>query len=150
LVLAGTFGCYGLIRKTAPIGSLEGLTLETLIVALPALAFLIFKETSGGGAFIHAGTSSTLLLAASGLVTAVPLLLFASGARQITMVTLGILQYIAPTIQFILGITVFGELVSPQRLAGFALVWLALAIYTLESAVIGGRQVRARMATGKV
>jgi chloramphenicol-sensitive protein RarD len=146
--LAGSFGCYALIRKTASIGSLEGLTMETIIVALPALAYLLFIESSGGGAFIRAGLPTTLLLAASGIVTAVPLLLFAAGARQITLVLLGILQYIAPTIQFILGITVFGETVTPQRLVGFALVWLALVIYTLEG-IVGGRMARARVAAGK-
>ncbi|MEI7646266.1 MAG: EamA family transporter RarD [Chloroflexales bacterium] len=143
IALAVSFGCYGLLRKTATIGSLEGLTLETIIAALPALAYLLFIGTSGGGAFVRAGLGTTLLLAASGIVTAVPLLLFASGARQITMVMLGILQYIAPTIQFILGVTVFGETVTPQRMVGFALVWLALAIYTLEGAVVIRQRARA-------
>jgi chloramphenicol-sensitive protein RarD len=147
LALAGSFGCYALLRKTASIGSLEGLTLETIIVALPALAYLLVVEVSGGGAFIRAGLPTTLLLAASGVITAIPLLLFASGARQITLVLLGILQYIAPTIQFILGVTVFGETVTPQRLTGFALVWLALALYTFEGVVVGGQ--RARVAAGK-
>ena len=146
LALAVSFGCYGLLRKTASLGSLEGLTLETIIAALPALVYLLFIGTSGGGAFIRAGLSTTLLLAISGIVTAVPLLLFASGARQITMVLLGILQYIAPTIQFILGITVFGETVTPQRLIGFGLVWLALAIYSLEGGVISRQKARARVA----
>ncbi|MBX0329355.1 EamA family transporter RarD [Oscillochloris sp. ZM17-4] len=144
IALALSFGCYGLLRKTAPVGSLEGLTLETLIVALPALIYLAVIESSGGGAFVRAGLPTTLLLASSGIITAVPLLLFASGARQITMISLGILQYIAPTIQFALGVTVFGETVTPQRLIGFGLVWLALAIYTLEG-LIGGRR-RARVA----
>ncbi|NNJ12008.1 EamA family transporter RarD [Chloroflexales bacterium ZM16-3] len=148
LALAGSFGCYGLLRKIAPIGSLEGLTLETLIVALPALIFLLFIESSGGGAFVRAGLPTTILLAASGIVTAVPLLLFASGARQITMISLGILQYIAPTIQFALGITVFGETVTPQRLIGFALVWLALGLYTLEGMLVGGRRARVAAAGG--
>jgi chloramphenicol-sensitive protein RarD len=138
LALAGSFGIYGLLRKTATIGSLEGLTLETIIVALPAAAYLLSVEAAGGGAFVHAGLPTTLLLAVSGVVTAVPLLLFASGARQITMTSLGILQYIAPSIQFALGITVFGETVTPQRLAGFALVWLALALYTAEGLFRGG------------
>jgi chloramphenicol-sensitive protein RarD len=140
--LAVSFGWYALLRKTASIGSLEGLTLETIIVFLPALAYLLFIEVSGGGAFIRAGLPTTLLLTASGVITAIPLLLFAAGARQITLVLLGILQYIAPTIQFILGITVFGETVTPQRLVGFALVWMALAIYTLEGTVIGRRMAR--------
>jgi chloramphenicol-sensitive protein RarD len=149
LSLAISFGCYALLRKTASIGSLEGLTLETMLGFLPSLAYLLFVGSAGGGAFIAAGPTTTLLLVASGLVTAVPLLLFAAGARQITLVLLGILQYIAPTIQFILGITVFGELVTPQRLLGFALVWLALAIYTAEGVVVGGRRSRVQAAAGK-
>jgi chloramphenicol-sensitive protein RarD len=140
LALAVSFGCYGLLRKTASVGSLEGLTLETMLAFLPALAYLIFVESTGAGAFIYAGPLTTLLLIISGLLTAVPLLLFAAGARQITMVSLGILQYIAPSIAFALGITVFGEVITPQRLLGFALVWLALALYTLEGVVVGGRR----------
>lgn len=132
LLLAGTFGLYGLIRKTASLESLSGLTLETLLIAPPALLFLIYRELSGGGAFVHAGLASSLLLAGAGLVTAVPLLLFASGARQITLTTLGLLQYIAPTMQFTLGVMVYNEPLSPQRLVGFAIVWLALIIYTFE------------------
>ncbi|NTV64707.1 MAG: EamA family transporter RarD, partial [Oscillochloris sp.] len=146
LLLAGSFGIYGLLRKTAPVGSLEGLTLETLLATLPALVYLIYLQAAGAGAFGHADSLTTILLAASGIVTAIPLLLFASGARQITMVLLGILQYIAPTIQFILGITFFGEQVTPQRLVGFAMVWLALVIYTLEGLLISGRLTRARAA----
>ncbi|MEI7772893.1 MAG: EamA family transporter RarD [Chloroflexales bacterium] len=143
LALAFSFGCYGLLRKTASLGSLEGLTLETIIAAVPAVAYLLFIEASGGGAFVRAGMGTTLLLVASGIVTAVPLLLFASGARKITLVMLGILQYIAPTIQFALGVTVFHEAVTPQRLVGFALVWLALAIYTFEGAAVFRQRARA-------
>ncbi|GAB4187134.1 MAG: EamA family transporter RarD [Roseiflexaceae bacterium] len=141
LLLAGSFGWYGLIRKTAPLGSLEGLTLETIIVALPSLAYLLFLEWQGVGSFAHADLSISLLLAASGIITAMPLLLFAAGARQIPMVTLGILQYIAPTLQFLLGVFVFHEVVSQQRLIGFGLVWCALVIYTIEVA-IGTRRMR--------
>jgi chloramphenicol-sensitive protein RarD len=146
LSLAVTFGCYALLRKTASIGSLEGLTLETIMGFLPAAAYLLFVHSSGGGAFISAGPTTTMLLVASGLITAVPLLLFAAGARQITLVLLGLLQYIAPSIQFILGVTIFGEVVTPQRMVGFALVWLALAIYTIEGVASGGRAARARAA----
>ncbi len=144
LVLAGSFGLYGLIRKTAPISSLEGLTLETLIAFVPALGYLIFLESQGQGSFLHTGLSTSLLFIASGVVTAVPLLLFASGARQITMVLLGILQYIAPTLQFILGVTFFHEVVTPQRMIGFILIWIALTIYTTEGLIVGGRAARAR------
>ncbi len=146
LVLAGTFGSYGLLRKTAQLNSLEGFTLETVAMFPLALGFLIFTEMTTGGALVHAGWGTTLLLASSGVITAVPLLLFASGARRVTMTTLGLLQYIAPTLQFFLGVTLYGEKLTTQSLVGFALVWLALAIYTIEGAVSGGRASRARTA----
>ena len=106
LTLAGTFGLYGLLRKTATLNSLEGLTMETLILFVPALAFLLYQEFIGVGTFAHTGLTTMLLLAAAGAVTAMPLLLFAAGARRITMTSLGILQYIAPTLQLLLGILV--------------------------------------------
>lgn len=133
LTLAGSFGCYGLLRKIAPLGSLEGFTLETLLLFAPALGFLLYREALGAGAFGHAGLGTALLLACAGVVTAVPMLLFASGARRITLTSLGILQYIAPTIQFLLGVLVYGEALTAARLIGFGIIWLALAIYTLES-----------------
>lgn len=144
LILAGSFGIYGLLRKTAALASLEGFTLETLVMVLPALIFLIATEINGGGALFHADLSTNLLLIGSGLITAVPLLLFAAGARLVTMTTLGLLQYIAPTLQFSLGVLVYGESLTPQRLLGFSLVWIALAIYSLEGAIQGGRAARAR------
>jgi len=150
LLLAGSFGLYGLIRKTASLESLVGLTLETLLIAPLALAFLIFQEVTGAAAFAHMGWGVSLLLAGSGLVTAIPLLLFASGARQITMTTLGLLQYIAPTLQLLLGVTLYGETLSPQRLAGFCLIWLACAIYSFDGfARAGAARARAQTAAGK-
>ncbi|MFV9504061.1 MAG: EamA family transporter RarD [Oscillochloridaceae bacterium umkhey_bin13] len=146
LALASSFGLYGLLRKTASLASLEGFTLETMVMFLPALAFLIFTEINGGGALFHADLGTNLLLMASGLITAVPLLLFAAGARLVTLTTMGLMQYIAPTLQFLLGVLVYGEDLTPQRLFGFGLVWLALAIYSLESAIRGGRAARARRA----
>lgn len=133
LLLAGTFGFYGLIRKTAPLGSLEGLSLETALLTLPALAYLVILEGAGHGAFGRAGAATTLLLAGAGAVTAFPLLLFASAARSIALATVGILQYIAPTLQFLLGVLVYHEPFSSARLAGFAIIWLALAIYTADA-----------------
>lgn len=146
LALAGTFGGYGLLRKTAPLNSLEGFTLETMAMALPALAYLGFVEATVGGAMFHSDLATTLLLASSGVVTAVPLLLFAAGARRVTMTTLGLLQYLAPSIQLFLGVAVYGEALSPNRLVGFALVWAALAVYTLEGVLVGGRMARAAQA----
>lgn len=135
LALACSFAGYALLRKTAVLGSLEGFTLETLLLFLPALAYLVYRDLLGSGAFGHTGTATSLLLACAGLVTAGPLLLFAAGARRLTMTTLGILQYIAPSIQLMLGVLVYGESLSATRLVGFCLIWLALAIYTLEGIV---------------
>jgi chloramphenicol-sensitive protein RarD len=149
LTLAGSFGLYGLLRKTAPLNSLEGLTLETLLLFLPALAYLLFQETNGVSAFGHAGLLTTLLLAFSGAATALPLLLFAAGARSITMTTLGILQYIAPTLQFLLGVLVYHEPLTLARLAGYCLIWLALAVYTADGLLRAGKAGQLRAATSK-
>jgi len=132
LALAFTFGLYGLVRKVAPLGSRYGLTLETGLLFIPAAAYLAALEFNGTAYFGHAGLATTILLALLGVVTAVPLLLFASGARQVPMTTLGLLQYIAPTLQFLTGIFLYGEPVTPARMMGFAIIWTALAIYSLE------------------
>jgi len=133
LSLAITFGFYGLMRKVSPLQSLEGLSLETAALSLPAIAYLAYLQVSGGLAFGHAGASTTLLLAGTGVVTALPLLLFAHAARQVKLATMGILQYISPTFQFCLGVLVYGEPFTAARLWGFAPIWLALIIYSLES-----------------
>jgi chloramphenicol-sensitive protein RarD len=132
LGLAFTFSFYGLLRKVSPLGSLEGLSLETAVLSLPAVAYLVYQDTAGGAAFAHAGAATTLLLAGTGVVTALPLLLFAHAARQVTLATIGILQYIAPILQLSLGVLVYDEPFTPTRLLGFAPIWLALAIYSLE------------------
>lgn len=139
LVLALSFGVYGLIRKTAPLGALEGLALETLLLAplvLPALAWLAWR----GDSVVATGSAATLgWLVLAGPLTALPLLLFASGARRISLTTLGVLQYIGPTIQFGLGVWLFREPFDPARLAGFGFIWAALVIYTLEGTVVPRR-----------
>lgn len=140
IALAVTFGGYGLVRKLAPLDSLEGLTMETLLLFVPALAYLLFLEWSGAGAFGHAGMRTTLLLALVGAPTALPLLLFAAGARRISFTTLGLLQYIAPTLQFLLGVLVYHEPLTRERLVGFCLIWLALLVYTGEGLLRGGRR----------
>lgn len=142
LTLAGSFGLYGLLRKTAPLSSLEGLTLETAMLFLPAAGYLFYLQLVGRGALGDVGGESTLLLLVSGVVTATPLLLFAAAARRITLTLLGIMQYIAPTIQFLLGVLVYHEPVSGARLIGFGLIWLALAIYTTEALLHGTRGAR--------
>ncbi len=146
LALAGSFGLYGLLRKTAALNSLEGLTLETLLLFLPALAYLLYLEAIGSAALGHADAATTALLVCSGMATAAPLLLFAAGARRITLTSLGILQYVAPTLQFLLGVLVYGEPLSSARLFGFCLIWIALLIYTAEGVLRSGRAARLRPA----
>lgn len=132
LILTFTFGLYGLLRKVSPLGSLEGLSLETAVLFLPALGYLAYREAAAGASFGHAGGVTTLLLVGTGPVTAIPLLLFAAAARRVRLSTLGILQYIAPTLQFLLGVLAYGEPFTAARLLGFVPIWLALVIYSVE------------------
>jgi chloramphenicol-sensitive protein RarD len=135
LGLAGSFGTYGLLRKTASLGALEGLALETAVVAPVALvALAVISAPHGGLPGLFAGMDNATVgwLLFAGPLTAVPLLLFAAGARRITLATLGTLQYLSPTIQFLLGVTWFGEPLEPMRLAGFVLIWLALLVYSAD------------------
>ncbi len=133
LVLGITFACYGLLRKVAVLGPLEGLTLETIVLGPLALAALAFWARQGTGTFPSAELATNVWLIALGPITAVPLLMFAAGARSLSMTTLGLLQYIGPTIQLAVGVWVFNEPFTPARLIGFACIWLALLIYTLDS-----------------
>lgn len=133
LTLAATFGSYGLLRKTASLGSLQGLTLETLLLFPLATGYLFYLEMRGVGSFGHPGWPTSLLLAGAGVATAIPLLLFAAGARQISLTTLGMLQYIAPTGQLLVGVLIYSERLGGQRLTSFAMIWTALVIYSLES-----------------
>lgn len=132
LLLAGSFGIYGLMRKTATLGAVEGLALETLLLA-PVAAVLLAVWTWQGGTALAAADPSTLgWLLLAGPLTAVPLLLFAAGARRIPLATLGMLQYVGPTVQFGLGLWVFREPFERARLGGFLLIWAACALYTAE------------------
>jgi chloramphenicol-sensitive protein RarD len=133
LVLAGSFGVYGLLRKVATLGALEGLTLETLILVPAAVVGLWFLQASGRAVFPAPDPAANLWLAIVGPVTAVPLLLFAAGARRLPMATLGIVQYLSPTLQFLLGVWLFHEPFSAQRLLGFCLIWAALLLYTADA-----------------
>lgn len=141
LALAVTFASYGLVKKLAPLGALHSLTLETGLLFLPALGYLMWMGQSGEGAFIQQGAAITILLAISGVITAVPLLMFGAAARRVALSTLGILQFIAPTCQFLLGVFVYGEAFTLARLAGFACIWLALLIYVAEGLFTQHRQV---------
>lgn len=139
LALAVSFGTYGLVKKLSPLSSLYGLTLETAVMFLPALAYLVFLEVQGSGSFGHTDLLTTLLLAFSGVVTAVPLLLFASAAHSIPLSMIGILQYIAPTLQFLLGVFVYKETFTTERLIGFCIIWFALLLFSLGGLVQRGR-----------
>ena len=132
LVLAFTFGLYGLIKKITPVNSLHGLSLETGILFLPALLYLLFVERQGTGLIGHTDWMVTSLLFLTGIVTALPLLLFAGAAKLINLSTLGILQYIAPTMQFLIGVVIYNEPFTQARLIGFSIIWIALLFYSLE------------------
>ena len=132
LVLAFSFGSYGLLRKIAPLDSLDGLTLETGILLLPALVYLAYANSVGQGAFLHSGAVSDVLLVGAGPVTTVPLLLFASAARRIPLSLMGVLQYIAPTLQFLFGVLLYREPFERSQLIGFVLVWGALVVFGAE------------------
>lgn len=138
LVLAASFGTYGLLRKTTAIDSLGGLTLETLLLVPLAGGYLLTLAASGQGSWAGAGDLRILLVAA-GPLTALPLLSFAAGVRRIPLSLLGILQYLGPTLQLGLGVLVFDEPLPLSKLLGFGLIWLAVAAYTLEGAMLGPR-----------
>lgn len=133
LTLAASFGAYGLMRKTAALGALEGLSFETLILFPFALGYLVWLTMHGENSFLTTPSDTTRwLLVAAGPITAIPLLLFAFGARKIPLSVLGLLQYIGPSIQLTLGVFFFHEVFSTGRLVGFVLIWSALALYAAE------------------
>jgi len=133
LSLAVSFGFYGLMKKLAPLGSLYGLTLETALVFPLALIYLAFVGFNGTSSFLHEGALTNILLIGTGLVTSIPLLMFASAARQIPLTMIGVLQYVAPTLQFLIGVFLYHESFDKSRLIGFGLVWLALVIFWVEN-----------------
>jgi len=133
LALAGSFGSYGLVKKKAPLPSLEGLALETAVMLVPAVLYLIALHANETGVFLRSGATTDLLLVAGGIVTVIPLLLFATAVRRIPLSVVGILQYIAPTIQFLLGVFAFKEPFTRTQLSGFGLVWIGLVVFTLDS-----------------
>ena len=147
LILGATFGAYGLLRKTAALAALEGLSLETMILFPLALVYVVWLTAHGQNTFINSGSDGTRwLLAAAGPITAIPLLLFAAGARKIPMAVLGLLQYLSPTMQALLGVWVFHETFPAARLVGFVIIWAALALYVGEGLWVNRR--RAAVAIG--
>jgi chloramphenicol-sensitive protein RarD len=133
LTLAASFGTYGLLRKRSPLGPLAGLTLETLLLAPLAVALLWWRAQAGTGALGQAPAVTQTLILCAGVVTAVPLLLFAYGARRLRFSTLGLLQYVAPTVQFALGVWVYHEAFDRARAQSFAFIWAGLALYTADT-----------------
>ncbi len=135
LSLAVTWAFYALLKKLAPLGSLHGLTLETAVLLLPALIYLLGSETQSEGVFLHHNLNTDMLLIATGIATSAPLLLFALAVSRIPLSLVGILQYIAPTIQFLIGLLLYREPFDNQRFIGFILIWIALAVFALEGFV---------------
>ncbi|UCC52348.1 MAG: EamA family transporter RarD [Anaerolineaceae bacterium] len=137
LTLAFTFAFYGLLRKTAPLAAAEGLALETAVLFLPAVFYMLLLFRTGTASFAQGNLQTTLLLIGVGVVTAIPMLLFAAAARRITLTNIGLLQYIAPTMQFLLGVYVFNEAFGKEQLMGFGLIWMALLVYSAEAVWVG-------------
>ncbi len=133
LVLACSFGGYGFLKKSVPVGAVTSLAVETLVLLPAALVGLAVFEASGDAAFLHGSAGRDVLLVSLGVVTAVPLLLFGSAARRIPLSLLGLLQYLTPTLQLLCGVLVFDEPMPPERLAGFVLVWVALTLLAVDA-----------------
>lgn len=147
LLIAMTFGFYGLMRKTATLGALEGMSLETMLLAPLAVVALLWAGPSGPGSQWPAHDAHTwLFFLLSGPVTAIPLLLFAAGARRVPLSTMGFLQYITPSILALMGVFLYGEPFAGPRAVGFVFIWVALALYTAEGLWAGRRAAAARAA----
>jgi chloramphenicol-sensitive protein RarD len=133
LLVAFSFAIYGFLKKKADLGAFEGLGMETAILFPVALSFLVALQLRGDLTFGHDGPGNAVLLIGTGVVTAIPLLLFGAAATRLSLTTIGLLQYLGPIIQFIVGLTIFDEDMTDARWAGFVLVWLALVIFTLDA-----------------
>ena len=133
LTLGVSFGFYGLIRKIAPVGSLVGLTVETLLLSIPALVYLFYLDSHGAGSFLRVSLKLDLLLMGCAIATATPLLFFTLGARRLCLSTLGLLQYISPSCMFVLTVFLFREPFAKAQVVTFLIIWTALAIYSTDS-----------------
>jgi chloramphenicol-sensitive protein RarD len=142
LVLAFSFGSYGLAKKKANTGAVESLTVETMVVGPVALGYLLWLGAQGASTFSQDGVGHAALLASTGLVTALPLVCFGGAATRVTLTTLGLLQYLTPSLQFALGVLLYHEPMPTMRWVGFGLVWLALVVFTAESISHRRRQLR--------
>ncbi|WP_044400756.1 EamA family transporter RarD [Acidovorax temperans] len=151
LLIAMTFGFYGLMRKTATLGALEGMSLETMLLAPLAVVALLWAGPSGPGSQWPAHDAHTwLFFLLSGPVTAIPLLLFAAGARRVPLSTMGFLQYITPSILALMGVFLYGETFAGPRAVGFVFIWVALALYTAEGLWAGRRAAKLATQTNAV
>ncbi len=133
LLLATSFATYGFLKKRANLGTIEALSVETTILTPFAIAYLIFLGMSGTLAFGHEGALNTILLIGTGVVTGIPLLMFGAAATRLSLTTIGMLQYLGPILQFIFGLTIFGEQMTTSRWIGFVIVWSALVIFTFDA-----------------
>ncbi|MEY2855411.1 MAG: EamA family transporter RarD [Pseudomonadota bacterium] len=143
LTLAATFALYGLVHKLAPLPAVQGLAIESSVLLLPAIGYLLWCQWRGTGVFLHGTWRQDLLIVLGGPVTALPLALFAAGAQRVPMTLLGVLQYISPTVALVIGVALQGEPFGPERVVGFALIWIALVVFTLDG-WNGYRRSRAR------
>ncbi len=133
LTLAFSFGSYGLIKKRVGVDGTQSLAVETAFLIIPAVGYLLWLSASGRGTFTTEGAGHVALLLGAGITTAVPLILFGAAAIRVPLATIGLLQYIAPIMQFLIGVLVYQESLPLTRLAGFALVWVALAVFTVDA-----------------
>ncbi len=140
LVLGLTFGLYGLVRKVAAVPALEGLMVETLYLSLPALIWIIYLNQTGSGAFLNIDHKADLLLAGTAFITAVPLLLFTLGVRRLRLTTIGFLQYLAPSMTFLLAVFVYNEPFVKVQWYTFACIWTALSLFTWDAVMEYRRQ----------
>jgi chloramphenicol-sensitive protein RarD len=133
LSLAGTWTCYGLLKKQSPLGPIAGLTVETLLLFPVAAGLLVWWHAQGAGALGHVDARTQGFVLSAGVVTAIPLVLFAYGAQRIRLTTLGLLQYIAPSVQFLIGLFLYKEAFDSARLQAFGLIWIGLIVYTTDT-----------------
>jgi chloramphenicol-sensitive protein RarD len=144
LALAASFALYGLVKKFAPLPAVQGLAVESGVLLLPAIGYLLWCQAQGTGVFLQGSRGRDLLLVLGGPVTAIPLALFAAGAQRVPMTLLGVLQYISPTVALVIGVALQGEPFGAERVAGFVLIWIALAVFTLD----GWNRYRGSRSTG--
>ena len=144
LILAFSFGSYGLVKKQANAGAVESLVVETTVAAPVALVYIVFLMATGASTFASHGAGHVALMIGTGAITVVPLLCFGAAATRIPLSTLGLMQYVTPSVQFVLGLVVFGEPMPALRWVGFALIWLSLVIFTVDSLRHRRRQLRVR------